>query len=150
MSQKKQWLYLIILNVIVSSMTTILLHFCFNQSAAPSVSHKALVEPVWPELFAASAPLSGPACLSDQQKFCRDKFGSQAIDACLQDHFDEVSAPCRESLEIAREQLAPCRNEISRFCPSTNYGGGRILRCLSPHRSELSKECHAALFRELR
>jgi len=44
----------------------------------------------------------------------------------------------------ARPRLA-CAAEIQKFCPDFQPGGGHLMQCLKPHRSELSTTCTSAI-----
>ena len=38
-----------------------------------------------------------------------------------------------------------CWDDVSRLCAGVRPGGGRIIKCLKDHESELSEPCKAAL-----
>ncbi len=106
------------------------------------------------------APGSGPVtatenpCKADFDRLCGDvQPGQGRIQACLKAHKDELSQECKDFLaakageiraEIERVAEA-CKSDIDSLCPGIKPGGGRILRCLIEHKTDLSAKCRTAL-----
>lgn len=38
----------------------------------------------------------------------------------------------------------PCADDVAKYCKDVTPGGGRLVRCLKQHESELSSECKAS------
>jgi hypothetical protein len=96
------------------------------------------------------------ACRQDQDKFCKDvQAGQGRTRECLKAHLDELSPTCREHVEhMAKARagkrpvpffLKDCESELNEFCKEVQPGGGRYLRCLSAHETELSDTCKKTL-----
>jgi len=94
----------------------------------------------------------GP-CHADVQKHCADQMGKpQGVSQCLSGHMDDLAPACREQMqrrakwtESADRMKAACGEEAKKFCPDAQPGGGRVVRCLREHESELSDTCKQAL-----
>jgi hypothetical protein len=91
----------------------------------------------------------GP-CSADLEKFCKDvKPGGGRIIACLKQHEAEVSEACKKAQGTAQARMhsqgpgPACRADLEKFCKDVQPGGGRLMKCLSEHQSELSPECQA-------
>jgi hypothetical protein len=72
---------------------------------------------------------------------------------CMQGKWRQLSAPCRQR---AREQLVrmkvslhqmrvACEEDVRRFCPDVEVGGGAVLQCLETHAQEVSDSCFQTL-----
>jgi hypothetical protein len=89
-------------------------------------------------------------CVEDIQKFCKDVSpGGGRLIACLKEHENELSAPCKKKLEEAWQKAGEanqaCADDVHKFCGEVKPGQGRIVKCLQEHRNELSPECKAKL-----
>ncbi|MBI4515460.1 MAG: hypothetical protein HY699_06565 [Deltaproteobacteria bacterium] len=101
----------------------------------------------------ASAVRGGP-CAEDAEKFCKglERGGGRVI-GCLKEHLADLSAACKEHLEKAKgragkaakgrlaEHRKACQSDIDKLCKDVKLGGGRVLKCLKEHESELSAAC---------
>jgi len=47
--------------------------------------------------------------------------------------------------DVYAQGRVPCVEDIAKFCKDVQPGGGRIVRCLKEHESELSPECNERL-----
>ena len=90
---------------------------------------------------------SHKACEKDSLQFCNDSSSADSVDACLQDHYEEVSGPCKRSLKSVRESLSVCQEDIRSFCPQAHYGGGRMVLCLRAKFEKLSTQCQKRVLR---
>jgi hypothetical protein len=93
----------------------------------------------------ASAQGQGP-CTDDVQKFCKDvQPGAGRIARCLKEHEADLSRACkRQMAEVkkrAHEFREACEDDVLSLCAGVKPGGGRIIKCLKEHESELSPEC---------
>src|ERR1700674_3647195 len=83
------------------------------------------------------------ACDSDSQALCAGvQPGGGRILACLKEHKDKVSDPCKVTIvkatqpppapspEANNEAQAACNSDLPPLCASVQPGGGRILACL--------------------
>lgn len=96
----------------------------------------------------------GGVCHADVMRLCADVRGQRgAVPSCLMEHKDELSEACRTQMEqraerargIGKQVQQACADELARFCPDFQPGGGGLMRCLRPHEAELSEACRAAL-----
>lgn len=85
-------------------------------------------------------------CNQDSENFCHATTAGTDQEACLQDHFQEVSDECKKSLQKTRDSFFPCKKEIEQKCTNIGYGGGRMLKCLREHFADLSKECQDRVY----
>jgi hypothetical protein len=90
----------------------------------------------------ANAAQSGAAmaCVKDYRQFCKSvpTGGGRSV-ACLKEHAAELSAPCKEQVQV----LEACAPEIKKLC-GEGAGAGELRTCLKAHASELSADCKAA------
>lgn len=96
------------------------------------------------------------ACEDDARKFCAGvQAGGGRIARCLRQHEADLSQACREQGQrlaeehkghrgLMRDVQQSCREDARKLCSDVKPGGGRIVRCLRAHKSELSQECTAA------
>ncbi len=105
---------------------------------------------------AAPAARSEDACLADVRRLCPDvKPGGGRVDACLREHEEELSAPCRERRQadeatarrIIQEFGRACKADVNAFCAGVEPGQGRVIGCLFQHQPELTRACDAQLAR---
>jgi hypothetical protein len=85
-------------------------------------------------------------CMEELEKFCADvKPGAGRVILCLQEHDRDLSPVCRDKVQKAVKRLeaakSACAQDIAQFCADVTPGGGRLIKCLSPHLQELSPEC---------
>jgi Golgi apparatus protein 1 len=105
--------------------------------------------------FAAETSSSHP-CQADIQKFCSDvEPGEGRIIQCLRKHGSELSATCAQAQAAAQQGLEKklptlktlldaCQAELDKLCKDVKPGGGRIIKCLDSHPSDLSAGCASA------
>ncbi len=96
-------------------------------------------------------------CQADSEKFCKDvKPGGGAKVRCLAQHESELSGACRENLRRAKAHRAKakqrsseffeaCKSDAWRLCKSASPGAGRVVRCLTDKKDELSPGCREKL-----
>lgn len=67
----------------------------------------------WPVSSMARPQRQGPmqgACKADVEQFCKDvKPGQGRLAACLKEHKDDVSQPCKDAVKSAAEKRAERR-----------------------------------------
>jgi hypothetical protein len=85
-------------------------------------------------------------CADDVEKFCKDvKPGGERILKCLEAHQSELSDACKKRLESGRARMKAaqeaCKGDVEKWCKDVKPGGGRIVKCLKEHQTELSAEC---------
>lgn len=93
---------------------------------------------------------SSRPCADEIEKFCKDiQPGGGKMLSCLQEHEKDLSDTCRkkllESKRKARQTKEACGADVEKFCKDIQPGGGRIMKCLRGHESELSPDCRQAL-----
>jgi hypothetical protein len=95
-------------------------------------------------------------CADDVKQFCPDvKPGSSRLVECLQKNRASVSAACGARIDASRQRAKAlieefgrsCRQDMDRFCPAVDPGGGRVLGCLNQHLPELSPPCKGEMTR---
>ncbi len=105
---------------------------------------------------AVPAARSEDACLADVKRLCPDvKPVGGRVDACLREHAEELSAPCRERRQadeaaarrIIQEFGRACKADVAAFCGGIEAGQGRIIGCLSQHQPELTAPCESQITR---
>jgi exonuclease VII small subunit len=89
-------------------------------------------------------------CAEDVEKFCKDvQPGGGRIAECLKQHEKELSGPCRQEMQEARERVKEvhqaCADDVHTFCGDVIPGKGRVARCLKEHANQLSPECKKEL-----
>ncbi len=94
-------------------------------------------------------PGSGP-CAEDVAKLCKDvQPGGGRIIKCMQEHESELSPACKQHVaemkEKGRGAKDACGDDVRKFCKDVQPGGGRIVKCLKEHESELSSECRSRM-----
>lgn len=97
-------------------------------------------------LVLSAAAAEKRPCADDAAKFCKDvKPGGGRIIKCLEGHQSELSEACKKQLESegARIKAAQdaCKSDVEKWCKDVQPGGGRIVKCLKEHQTELSAEC---------
>jgi hypothetical protein len=93
---------------------------------------------------------------------CRDDFRTHCADIgsndrkarfdCLMAHKDELSDECLAQVErnsgMRQSRREACRAEVTQFCSEIAKSDRRAVgQCLNEHKSQLSEDCRAALFR---
>ena len=99
-----------------------------------------------PAVAATAPPDEQKPCMDELEKFCKEvRPGEGRIIKCLQEHDRELSSVCRDKvrsilkrLEDAKQACAP---DIGKFCADVVPGGGRLIKCLTPHFEELTPAC---------
>jgi len=84
------------------------------------------------------------ACGAAEEKLCPETQPGLARSSCVREHLDRLSAECRAfflKMHERRGEMRGCRADAEKFCKGVKPGEGRILRCLEPHRAELSPGC---------
>lgn len=101
-------------------------------------------------LWAAAGVSAQPAgpCAEDAAKFCKGvQPGEGRLAECLKQHANELSPGCQAKIAEAKRKIQEftqaCKDDAARFCKDVKPGGGRIVRCLKEHESELSPACKA-------
>ncbi len=114
---------------------------------------KALVLAVllaFPAAVFPQEPAEQRPCMDELEKFCKEvQPGEGRIIRCLQEHDHELSALCREKLHSVlkrvEEAKQACGQDIGKFCQDVKPGGGRLIKCLSPHFDKLAPACREKL-----
>ena len=96
-----------------------------------------------------AAPLSGQpgpnnpgqqACRADVERLCSnvERGDRPAMHACLREHREELSEPCRNFITQRMEQFQnACGNDMRQFC-SEHRGNPQAMRqCMREHRDQL-------------
>jgi hypothetical protein len=96
--------------------------------------------------------VAGNPCSEDATRFCFGvEPGERRLAKCLKKHELELSPVCRQFRESRKEQIADvsrtCRADVQTLCTGVTPGGGRVVKCLTNHRSELSSPCRGELER---
>jgi hypothetical protein len=100
-------------------------------------------------LVSAGATAADP-CKDDVQKLCQGvQPGGGRIIRCLDEHAEQVSAPCKDNMQERRFEDDSVRNscgtDFQTLCPGIKAGGGRIMECLHDHEAQLSPACKEAI-----
>ena len=84
------------------------------------------------------------SCGAAEEKLCPDLGTGMAHSSCVREHLDQLSDECRAYFLRTHErrgEMRGCRADAEKFCKGVQRGEGRILRCLEPHRAELTPAC---------
>ncbi len=97
----------------------------------------------------AFAEPQGP-CAGDVATFCKGvEPGQGRIIKCMKEHENDLSPMCKEHIaqmkQKAGEAREACADDVTRFCNGVQPGGGRLIRCLKGHESDLSPQCKEAM-----
>jgi hypothetical protein len=138
----KQTLKLVILVAVLSSAISAVVSVGLVSFMKSKESNHASAPPV---PVGAGAFSASSACAKDEERFCANVADGNALDACLQDHFAEVSQTCHEKLNVVRVLYKPCEADIAKYCPNAHFGGNRMIRCLKAYEENLSGECVAVI-----
>ncbi|KYG70701.1 cysteine rich repeat-containing protein [Bdellovibrio bacteriovorus] len=89
-------------------------------------------------------------CVSDLQKYCQNaEPGGGAFLTCLDENKDKLSPECRarnkKLHEMVVELQGACNNDLLKFCDDVSAGGGRMIKCLRDHTTELSNACKVGI-----
>jgi cysteine rich repeat protein len=100
----------------------------------------------FPVVVQAVEPGEQRPCMDELEKFCKDvQPGEGRIIKCLQEHDRDLSAVCRDKVQSILNRLEDakqaCAPDIGKFCPNVVPGGGRLIKCLTPHFEELTPAC---------
>jgi hypothetical protein len=95
---------------------------------------------------APAPPAEQKPCMEELEKFCKDVHpGEGRIIKCLQEHDRELSSVCRDKVQSILKKLEDakqaCAPDIGKFCADVVPGGGRLIKCLTPHYEELTPAC---------
>ena len=88
-------------------------------------------------------------CSAEIAKFCKEvKPGHGRIAVCLNEHPQELSRPCKASVEQVMHQMGSpmemhkaCADDVKKLCGDVPPGTGRVAFCLGEHSAELSADC---------
>ena len=99
----------------------------------------------------AWGPMAGmrKTCSAEIAKFCREvKPGHGRIAVCLNEHPQELSRPCKASVDQVMDQMGSpmemhkaCADDVRKLCGDVPPGTGRVAFCLGEHSAELSADC---------
>ncbi len=99
-----------------------------------------------PAVASSGVPAEERPCMDELEKFCKDvKPGEGRIIKCLQENDRELSAVCRDKVQNVLKRIdeaqRACGQDIAKYCADVKPGGGRLIKCLSPHIDELTPVC---------
>lgn len=88
-------------------------------------------------------------CSNETAKLCREvKPGHGRIAVCLNEHPQELSRPCKASVEqVMHQMVSPmethkaCADDVKKLCGDVPPGTGRVAFCLGEHSAELTADC---------
>jgi hypothetical protein len=105
-------------------------------------------------LGASAEEKAGP-CDEDIATLCKGiEPGGGRIAECIKKHTNELSPACKKGLEDADktskieknpEFMTNCKSDVKEHCKGIAPGGGRIVKCLKQHESDLYSECQEML-----
>ncbi|MBR0691893.1 cysteine rich repeat-containing protein [Bradyrhizobium lablabi] len=97
------------------------------------------------------------SCAKDIKKYCATVTpGEGRVIYCMQAHEDKIGPGCAYDLADAvlllqasndalKEALSACRTDIATKCGKIQPGKGRVAACLVAEKSNVSKDCAAAI-----
>ena len=99
-------------------------------------------------MVAAAHPAAAqvpPDCAADSQRFCAHEASADEL-RCLRKNQAALLPACKRGLSTQAKAAARlCAPEIEKFCRDVQQNGGRLGRCMTPHRRELSPRCRSAV-----
>lgn len=96
-------------------------------------------------------------CKTELETYCKNVTpGDGRIIACIYAHEDKLSRLCENALYDSAQQLenavatlaylaTECDADIDKHCANVQPGEGRIMDCMEPHLSNVSKRCKKAM-----
>lgn len=112
---------------------------------------------------AATATNEGPletfmqGCKTELETYCKDVTpGDGRVIACIYAHEDKLTGRCENALYDSAQQLenavaalaylaTECDADIEKHCSNVEPGEGRIMACMEPHKTTVSKRCQKAM-----
>jgi len=92
--------------------------------------------------WSSSAMAQGGPCTSDIRSYCAGvQPGGGRIRACVKEHLDQLSEPCKARLSMVETFDKACADDIKQNCASVKPGRGRIIECLRAAVGKLSDAC---------
>ena len=87
----------------------------------------------------------GP-CAADIRSLCAGvQPGGGRIRACVKQHINELSEPCKARLPMVEDFDKACTDDIKKNCADVKPGRGRIVACLRSAVGNLSDACKDVL-----
>jgi hypothetical protein len=100
----------------------------------------------WTVPAAAAAAAQDKVCADDAKRLCSDvQAGRGNVMKCLKAHEADLSAACKDRIQVAQGTIQACQSDAAKFCADVPPGRGSVASCLKQHQSELSAECKAGL-----
>jgi hypothetical protein len=86
------------------------------------------------------------ACGGELQQYCAGaRPGEGRLRACVQQHFNAFSEPCKQVLLSSVAVVKACKADVQKTCADSQPGGGRIQACMKDHFTEYSPPCQQAI-----
>ena len=99
-------------------------------------------------LFLVSSALAQArfgGCAADIKKVCANvKSGEGRIGACIKEHLNDLSDPCKTRLSQAAAGAKACSEDVKKQCGSVS-GNVRKAACLKKAITSLGDDCKAAM-----
>ena len=89
------------------------------------------------------------ACRQDAEKLCANEpAGHGARMHCLEQHQSQLSSACQGEIAQMKQHhggsMEVCAQDRQKFCANVQPGGGRGIKCMKEHLSELTPACRQA------
>ena len=86
------------------------------------------------------------ACKADLAQNCAGvQPGAGQLRACVKEHFNVFSEPCKAALLSTVAVVKACKADVQKSCVGIEPGGGRIQACMKDHFAEFSEPCQQAI-----
>lgn len=87
----------------------------------------------------------GP-CAKDRETLCKGvEQGEGRIHKCMKENKEKLSAECKAHVESMKDKMKDmkeaCHDDAEKFCGDVKHGHGRMMKCMSSHKDELSAAC---------
>jgi hypothetical protein len=81
------------------------------------------------------------SCKSDLEKVCGELQSPDQGARCLYDSHEKLSKSCQKIILVKKTALAPCQNDIAKFCKGKNVLSEGVENCLKENLGGLSPAC---------
>src|SRR5690349_9616461 len=97
------------------------------------------------DAMAQQSPVRQACGAQIEQRCAGVQPGEGRMRACVEEHFAELSEPCKQTLLSNVAVVKACKADVQQTCSGVQPGGGRIQACMKDHFAEFSEMCKRAI-----